>query len=81
MNNVTKNDEDHGIFEAVRPQLINFSVTIHFFEILYSKSLNSSNFLYMEATEKLRIFLDSEIHFLAFIFYTFVSEISPKTNM
>ena len=48
------------------------------FEILRSKSLNSSNFSYMEATDKLRIFLDSEIHFLAFIFYTLVSEMSSK---
>ena len=78
MNYVTKNDEDPSIFETVRPQLIYFSVTIHFFEILYSKSLNSSNFSYMEATEKLSIFLDSETYFLAFIFYTLVSEMSPK---
>ena len=79
MNYVTKNNEDLGIFEAVRPQLIYIFSPTSSFEILRSKSLNSSNLLYMEATEKLPIFLDSKIHTLAFIFYTMVSKIPPKS--
>ena len=78
MNYVTKNNEDLGIFEAVRPKLIYIFIPYSSFEILRSKSLNSSNLSYMEATDKLCIFLDSEIHFLAFIFYTLVSEMSSK---
>ena len=78
MNYVTKNNEDLGIFEAVRPQLIYIFSPYSSFEILRSKSLTSSNLSYMEATEKLRIFLDSDIHTLAFIFYTLVSEIPSK---
>ena len=44
------------------------------FNVLLRKSLNSSNFFNFEATEKLRISMDSQIHFVAFIFFASTCE-------